>query len=417
MRNTPSLWKHADFVKLWSGQTISLFGSAVTAIALPSVAILTLGASAYQVGLLEALQFVAFPVLGMPAGVWVDRLPRRAVMIVADIGRAAALASILVAWELHSLGLAQLYVVALIVGSLTVFFDVAYQSYLPSLIERSDLLEGNVKLEVSRSASQVAGNGLGGALVQAIGAPLAILADSISFVASVVSLAMVQRKEPTLQPATTRPDFWAELREGSSVVFGSPVLRNIAACTATNNLGNGMVSAVFLIFAYRTLHLAPALVGLVLAFGNLGVFGAVYSSRIANTFGLGRTLAVSIVLSSLGVLIAPLAALAFPVVLLLASQLIISFSSPVYNVNQISLRQAIIPQELQGRMNATMRTVVWGTLPIGSALGGALGSAAGVIPTMVVAGFISLSAVLWIRFSDVFALSTVPVTGVTSRRG
>ena len=178
-----------------------------------------------------------------------------------------------------------------------------------------------------------------------------------------------------------------------------------------------MVSAVFLIFAYRTLHLAPALVGLVLAFGNLGVFGAVYSARIANTFGLGRTLAVSIVLSGLGVLIAPLAALAFPVVLLLASQLIISFSSPVYNVNQISLRQAIIPQELQGRMNATMRTVVWGTLPIGSALGGALGSAAGVIPTMVVAGFISLSAVLWIRYSDVFALSTVPVTGVTSHRG
>jgi MFS family permease len=379
----------------------------VTSIALPSVAILTLKATVYQVGLLEALQFLAFPLLGMPAGVWVDRLPRRTVMIVADIGRAVALASILVAWELHALGLAQLYVVALIVGSLTVFFDVAYQAYLPSLIERSDLVDGNVKLEASRSAAQVAGNGLGGALVQAIGAPLAILVDSMSFVASVVSLGMVQRREQT-SPTAKRQSFWVELREGASVVFGSPVLRNIAGCTATTNLGSGMVSAVFLIFAYRNLHLAPALVGVVLAFGNLGLFGALLSGRIANRFGLGRTLAVSVALTGISVLIAPLAALALPVVLLLASQLILSFSTPVYNVNQVSLRQAIVPLALQGRMNATMRTIVFGTLPIGSAVGGALGSAFGVIPTMIVAGLISLSAVLWIRLSDVFALTTVP---------
>jgi len=401
------LWKHADFVKLWSGQTISLLGSAVTAIALPSVAILTLGATPYQVGILEALQFLAFPLLGMPAGVWVDRLPRRAVMIVADIGRAAALASILVARELHALGLWQLYIVALIVGSLTVFFDVAYQSYLPSLIDRSDLIDGNVKLEASRSAAQVAGNGLGGALVQAIGAPLAILVDSLSFVASVISLTLIGKREPASHAATPH-DFWAELRTGASVVLRSPVLRSIAACTATNNLGSGMVSAVFLIFAYRNLHLAPALVGVVLAFGNLGFFGALLSSHIANRYTLGRTLAVSVMLSGIGALIAPLAALTLPVVLLLVSQLVVSFSTPVYNVNQVSLRQAIVPLALQGRMNATMRTIVFGTLPIGSALGGALGSTAGVIPTMIVGGIVSVSAVLWIRYSEVYALTTPP---------
>ena len=401
------LWKHADFVKLWSGQTISLFGSAVTAIALPSVAILVLGATPYQVGLLEALQFLAFPVLGMPAGVWVDRLPRRAVMIVADVGRAAALASILVAWDLHRLVLGQLYAVALLVGSLTVFFDVAYQAYLPSLIARSDLIDGNVKLETSRSAAQVAGSGLGGALVQAIGAPLAILVDSASFVASVVSLAAIRTREHAAH-AATRHDFWVELRQGASVVFGSPVLRNIAGCTATNNLGSGIVSAVFLIFAYRSLHLAPALVGIVLAVGNLGFFGALSSGRIADKFGLGRTLAVSVAISGVGALVAPFAALAFPFIVLLVSQLIVSFSTPVYNVNQVSLRQAIVPQALQGRMNATMRTIVFGTLPIGSALGGVLGSSIGIVPTMIVGGIISVSAVLWIRCSDVYALRATP---------
>ena len=187
--------RNPDFLKLWAGQTVSLLGSAVTMLALPSVAILTLGAKPFQVGLLESAQFLAFPILALPAGVWVDRWERRMVMIVADVGRALALGSIPLAWALHALTLAQLYAVALVTGTLTVFFDVAYQAYLPALVDKDDIVDGNAKLAVSQSASQLAGNGLAGILIQALGAPLAVFADAVSFIASVVGLAAIRKRE------------------------------------------------------------------------------------------------------------------------------------------------------------------------------------------------------------------------------
>jgi MFS family permease len=404
------LWRHPDFAKLWAGQTISLFGSSITALALPSVAILTLGANAYQVGLLQAVQFLAFPLLGLPAGVWVDRLPRRAVMIVADVGRALALGSVPLAWARHSLTLGQLYLVALVVGVLTVFFDVAYQSYLPTLIDRVDLIEGNSKLEISRSASEVAGRGLGGVLIQWLGAPLSVLVDALSFIASVIGLAAIRKPEEAASSSTTSKGFWPELRTGVDVVIKDPLLRNIALCTATTNLATAMVGAVFLIFAYRNLHLPPALVGGVLAFGNLGIAGAFFAAGIAHRFGLGKTLLLAILMGGLGTLMTAVAAFGFPVIFLLLSQLLQSFAIPVYNVNQVSLRQAITQSSLQGRMNATMRTIVWGTLPVGSLIGGVAGSTIGILPTILIAGFVFLAAALWIRLSAVFRLVSIPST-------
>ena len=397
--------RHTDFNKLWVGQTISLLGSAVTMLALPSVAILALGAKPFQVGLLESAQFLAFPLLALPAGVWVDRLPRRPVMILADVGRALALGSVPLAWMLHDLNLLQLYVVALAVGVLTVFFDVAYQSYLPALIERRHLIEGNAKLEISRSASQIAGNGLGGALIQALGAPLSMLVDAMSFVASVISLAAIRAIETPAGKGLGKSDpFWAQLRAGMTIVFANPTLRSIAACTATSNLGNAMIGAVYLIFAYKSLHVAPAIVGGILAFGNLGVVGAFSAGALARRFGLGRTLALCSLLFGVGELVPVLAVWRLPVAFLLLGQLLLSFANPVYNVNQVSLRQAITPDELQGRMNATMRSIVWGTLPVGGVIGGALGNAIGVVPTIVVAGIIASSAALFIRFGQVYRL-------------
>lgn len=405
-----SLKHHADFNKLWAGQTISLLGSAVTTLALPSVAILVLNAKPAQIGILESAQFLAFPILGLPAGVWVDRMHRRPVMIAADIGRALALASVPLAWAFHVLTLAQLYIVAAIVGVLTVFFDVAYQSYLPSLIERQHLVEGNAKLEVSRSGAQVAGSGLAGVLIQALGAPLAVLVDSLSFIASVTGLAAIRTTEPQSPTGAATQSFWRQLKDGAVIVLRNPVLREIAACTSTSNLGNAMTSAVYLIFAYRNLHLAPAVVGGVLAFGNLGIVGAFYAGPIARRFGLGRTLAMCAVLFGIAQLVPVLAIWRFPVIFLLISQLVTSFANPVYNVNQVSLRQTITPDELQGRMNATMRTIVWGTLPVGAFIGGLLGSAVGVVPTIALAGAITLSAAAFIRFGQVYRLISAPTT-------
>ena len=402
------LWRHSDFAKLWTGQTISLFGSSITALALPSVAILALRAHAYQVGLLEAFQFLAFPLLGLPAGVWVDRLPRRAVMIVADVGRALALGTIPLAWADHALTLGQLYIVALVVGVLTVFFDVAYQSYLPALIDRADLIEGNSKLEISRSASEVAGKGFGGILIQWLGAPASVLVDALSFIASIVGLLAIRKREETASSSAIAEGFWRELRTGVDVVIKNPVLRNIALCTATTNLSSAMIGAVFLIFAYRNLHLPPVLVGGVLAFGNLGFAGAFFGAGIARRFGLGKTLMLTVVIGGLGTLLTAVAAFALPVVFLLLSQLLESFTIPIYNVNQVSLRQAITQPSVQGRMNATVRAIVWGTLPLGSLIGGVLGSTIGILPTILIAGFVFLAAALWIRFSAVFQLVSIP---------
>ena len=197
-----------------------------------------------------------------------------------------------------------------------------------------------------------------------------------------------------------------ELKDGVRIVFANPYLRSIAACTATANFGNGMVSAVFLIFAYQQLRLAPALVGGVLAFGNLGVAGAFLAAPIAQRFGLGKTLYLTTLLSGAGSLLTVAAAFRLPVLMLLVSQLLISFAQPIYNVNQVSLRQAITPDALQGRMNATMRAVVWGTLPLGSLLGGVLGNVIGIVPTIAIAAVVALLSALWIRLSQVYRLAT-----------
>lgn len=393
---------------LWSGQTVSLFGSSVTVLALPSLAILVLGAKPYQLGLLGGAEFAAFPILGLFAGVWADRLRRRPIMVVADLGRALALASIPLAYLWHALSFAQLYIVALFTGVLTVFFDVSYQAYLPSLVERSELVGANARLEFTRSAAQVAGNGLAGLLIQTVGAPLAILVDAASFLVSVVSLLFIRTRETFARSAGGAREFFAQLGEGVGVVAGNPVLRAIAGCTATSNLGSAMSATMFLIFAYRNLHLSPVVVGAVLAFANVGIVGAVAGPAAARRLGLGRTLGLSAAAGGVGLLLLPLASYFAPVAVLLASQLLFSLVTPIYNINQVSLRQAIVPDALQGRMNATMRTIVWGTLPLGSLLGDALGSLIGVIPTLVAGGIVASFAALWILAGPVWHLKASP---------
>src|SRR6266581_5807108 len=222
------LWRQPDFVRLWTGHTISRFGSEISQLAIPLTAALVLNASAFQMGLLGTFEFAPFLLLSLFAGVWVDRLRRQPILIVADIGRAVLLGSIPLAAVLGVLRIEQLYVVGVCTGVLTVFFDVADQSYLPALVSREHLVEGNSKLEVSRSVAQIAGPGVAGALVQLITAPMAVLVDALSFVASVISLLFIRVREP----APVRNDgptgsIWSELREGLAVVLENPLLRSI----------------------------------------------------------------------------------------------------------------------------------------------------------------------------------------------
>jgi MFS family permease len=404
------LWRHREFLKLWTGQTISQFGTQVSLLAIPLTAALVLNASPAQMGLLGAFEFAPFLLLSLFAGVWVDRLRRRPVLVVADIGRTVCLASIPAAALLHRLSMEQIYAIALLTGVLTVFFDVAYQAYLPALVSRENLVEGNSKLEVSRSVAQIAGPGIAGVLVQLVTAPIAIALDALSYVASVISLLFIHTDEP----APARPEnskIWQELREGLSVVLDNPLLRSIAGCTGTSNLFGNAMQAVFVLYLTRELSLQPAAIGLIFAMSGPGaLLGSLLAGEIARRAGLGRAIVGSMVLGGLANLLIPLARGPQPLVvaMLMVAAFFRGVADPVYNINQVSLRQAITPDHLQGRMNASMRFIVWGTIPIGALLGGALGQLFGLWPTIAAMTVADLLAPAWVLFSPVRELRTQP---------
>ena len=415
LRFEGKLWRHRDFQRFWFGDTVSQFTAQVTVLALPTAAILTLGANAFQIGLLGTLQFLAFPVLGMFVGVWADRYRRRPIMILANLGRMIALGSIPLAAIFQLLSLNLLYLVAVVTGVCTVFFDVCYQSYLPVLIEKDDLVEGNSKLQLSASAGQVGGPAVAGFLIDLVGAAQAIAVDAAGFLTSALALLSIRKQEP--KPETTaHPDFFGEMKEGAQVVLGSRILRSIAGCTATSNLGSQMANVVLLIFAYNNLHLSPKLVGAIFSVGALGVlFGAWAAGSTSKKLGLGRSIVLSSA-ASVGLLMVPLALFISPIVVLAVAEFIVGALVAVYNINQVSLRQAITADRLQGRMNATMRTIVWGTIPIGAFLGGVLGESIGVVQAIIIGAVISTLAFLWVLFSPVLALKAIPSQGEWEKR-
>lgn len=408
------LWRHPDFLKLWAGQTVSVFGDQISLLALPLAAVLTLQADAAEMGLLGAAERAPFLLLGLFAGVWVDRLRRRPILIGADIGRALLLGSISVAALFGQLTMPYLYVVGFLVGICTVFFHVAYQSYLPALVSRERLVEGNTKLEMSNSVATIAGPGLAGVLVQLVTAPIALLIDACSYALSVVSLLAIRTREPEPRPAATagqRPNIWREIGEGLRVVLGSRILRAIAGCTGTSNLFSSVTFTVFVLYVTRDLGLSPVLLGIVLAaFGPGGLLGALLAGPLARRFGVGRVIVGSVALGGIANLILPAVGGPFVIVvpLLVLWGFVGGIASPIYNITQVSLRQQITPDRVQGRMNATMRFIVWGTMPVGALLGGFLGEYIGLRSTLLVGTLGSLLAILWVYFSPVRALHEAP---------
>jgi MFS family permease len=403
------LWRHADFLRLWGAETVSQFGSQVTLLALPLAAILVLDASAFEVAVLGTVEFLPFLLFSLPAGVWVDRLARKPILIWADIGRAVVLASVPAAYLADALTIWQLYAVAFVAGTLTVFFDVAYMSYLPSLVEPDELVDGNAKLEISRSGAQLAGPAVAGGLVEIFRAPLAIFIDAVSFVGSALFLFRIKREERVEAPSReSRLGMRKELAEGLRFIFRNPYIRSIAASTATFNFFSNVWGAVLLVFAVRELELEPGLIGVILAIGNVGALaGALASSRFPRAIGLGRAIVVSAMMGA-GALLIPLATPSTAAPLLVASFAILGFGVVVYNTSGISLMQAITPDRLLGRMNASRRFIVWGTIPLGALVGGAIAAATD-LRTAIWVGTIGNSlAFLPVLFSPVRSLERVP---------
>jgi MFS family permease len=404
-----SLWRHRDFMKLWTGQTISQLGTQVSLLAIPLTAVVTLKAGTFEVGALTAVEFAPFLLVGLPAGVWVDRLRRRPILIAADVGRALTLGSIPVAYALGTLSIWHLYAVSLVSGCLTVFFDVSYQSYLPSLVERAHLVEGNAKLEISRSGAQLAGPGLAGLLIGAMHPPPAITVDAASYVASVLFLLAIAQREPAPHRDGAATGMWSEIKQGLGFVLHHEYLRPIAMCTGTSNLFGTMAVAILVLFEVRGLGLSPAAIGGIAAAGNVGfLLGAVLARRIGTRLGVGPTiLAGAAVFAAAGFLL-PLAPRSSPAPVLVVSLAMLSGGSAVYNITQVSLRQTITAEGMLGRMNATMRFLVWGTMPIGSLLGGALGGAIGLRPTLWVAAAGGTLAVVPVLVSRVRSIGEMP---------
>jgi len=408
------LWRHGDFLRLWTGETISQFGSQISQLAIPLTAILVLDATAFEVAALTTVEFLPFIIFTLPAGVWVDRMRRRPILIAGDVVRALLLGSIPIAYVLDALTLGQLFVVGFLFGICTVFFDVAYQSYLPSLVERNQIIEGNSKLEITRSAAQIGGPGLGGVLIQVFTAPYAVLLDAVSFAASALAIFRIRAVEetpPTVERSDgKKPSMWTELKEGLRFVLSNPNLRAQAGCTSTSNFFSSVSFSIILVYAVRELDLSPGLIGFVFSLGALGgLAAALTATRISSRFGIGPTTIVMAAFFGPTMIlyaVAPSGNAAVP--LLVTAQLIFGFTVVVYNIVQVSYRQAICPPRLQGRMNSVMRFIVWGTIPLGTLTGGALASWIGLRATIVVGAIGGGSAVLWIVFSPQRHLRDMP---------
>jgi MFS family permease len=407
----PSLWRHRDFLLLWSGQSVSELGSAVSIVAFPLVAVVLLHASTFQVGLLSAAGTVPFLLIALPAGLVVDRIAKRRLMIACDIGRMLIMGSVPVAAAFRALTLGQLFAVALLTGILTVFFDVAYQSYVPGLIGRAELPDGNGKLGATQSFAQVAGPGLGGALYGFLKAG-AVTADAVSYAVSSAAMLAIRAREPrrTSRPAAQlAPSLRTELLAGLVFIFRQPILRKIAACTATANLFGSMVSALGVLFMIRVLHVRPQFTGLLLAAGSLGgVAGGIASGALTRLIGSARIIWVSILGFGVVGLLVPLAEPGWRLALIPIGLFGSTANVVLYNIAQLSYRQLICPPEMLGRLNAAIRWIVWGTLPLGGVIGGALGSTLGIRATLWIGMTGTWLAGLWVLASPLRTMRDIP---------
>ena len=403
------LLRHRDFRLLWGGESVSELGSQVSLLAIPLLAVRTLHATAFEMGLLTAASTAAFLIVGLPAGVWVDRVRRRRLMIGADLGRVLALGSIPIAAAVGRLTLAQLFVVTLVSGVLTVFFDVAYQSYLPALVGREHLVEGNAKLTGSAEVAAVAGPGAAGALVQAVGSSAAVAVDSVTFLVSAMAVGAIRSPEPKpTVPEGGHAGLVEGIAQGLRFVFGNALLRAIAATTATSNFFSGIAAAVEIVFLVRQVHASPGVIGLLFALGGVGgVAGAFSAGPIARRVGGARATIIGIA-GSVGALLIPLTMPGAGLLYFGVGILMVSFSATVYNVNQVSFRQRLCPDRLLGRMNATMRFVVWGVLPVGALIGGLLGAVFGLRATLWIGALGQALAGVWLLASPMRRLRDFP---------
>ncbi|MEZ0448460.1 MFS transporter [Cellulomonas sp. ICMP 17802] len=405
-----SLIHHPDFRRLWTGDALGQLGAQLTGIALPVLAVDQLAATEWQMGMLNAAETAAFLVIGLPAGAWVDRMRKRRVLIVADLVRAATLAVVVAAAATGHASMTLLIGAGLVISVATVFFDVSHQSYIPGLVGLEHLVEGNSKLQATQSVAAVVAPALGGLLLRIITAPVLIAVNVVTYLVSAFAVGRIRHRETPPHPDTHRP-LRVEIAEGLRFVVHEPYLRRIVACTGLSNFGSAIGGAVTVIFVLRTLGLGTAAWGTIVSAAAIGgLLGAVAAAGIARRVGEGRIIPITALVMAPAYALTPLAATSVvpPAVLLIAGGAVFGFGVIVYNVAQVSFRQRVCPPALLGRMNASVRTIVWGTMPIGGLIGGWLGTRLGVVPTLWVAVVVMALASLPVVISPLLGMRDLP---------
>lgn len=408
------LHDHDDFRRLWLAQTISLIGGQITYLALPLTAAISLHATPAQMGLLTAMGAIPSLLVGLFAGEMVDRRARRPILVSADLGRAVLLAIIPFAWLAGALSMPLLYLVAFLAGTCALFFDIAYQAFVPALLERRRLVEGNSLLELSRSAAEVIGPTLGGGLVQLLKAPLAIAVDAGSFLASAILIARIKTREPHRTHSGPDGPFWQAARTGIREVQRSVPLRALAVSLATIGLCNALIEAVAILYLTRSIGLEPGILGVVFAIGSVGfVVGATLPARLVRDIGVGPTLALSIAVVGLSDLALPLAGqdVRWVAVAVGLGQFFFGLGLTVFRVAQISVRQALVPANLLGRVGGALNVLAWGIAPLGAIVGGLLGQMIGLRSTLILGAILEAATAIWIWRSPLWAMRSLELSG------
>ena len=410
----PPLLRRPTFRNFWLGQTISVFGDQITLLAIPIVAVLVLNADPAQMGLLTAAGLLPHLLFSLPAGVWLDRVHRRRrLMIIADLLRAAVIATIALAFLTDTLTLGQLFLVTFVVGTLAVAFDISWNTLFVSIAERDEYLSANALFSGSRSLAGVAGPSIGGALIQFLTAPIAILVDAISYVGSAFFLSRVDTPEPPVVP-TSEP-IRAQLGTGLSFIFRDPIMRPTILAAATLNLFNFGFHALFILYATTYLNITPGLLGLALGAGAVGgVVGAVFAARIGRRLGLGPAFVFGLVVFPAALILVPLADASMPLALILALIFVMEFFAGfgvmVLDINAGAIIPARTPDRIRSRVMGSFRFINYGIRPIGAVLGGLLGGLIGVRETLFVVTIASLAGVLWLFGTPVIRLRETPET-------
>jgi len=403
----PVALRERDFRRFWFGETVSLFGDQITLIALPLTGVLALHASAAQMGYLVAAGIAPALIFSLHAGAWLDRRGRRRqTMLVTVLGRAALIVTIPIAYWLDVLTLAQLYVVAFLIGTLSVLFFVAYTTLFVSLVPRERYLEANALLNGSRAFSYVGGPSVGGLLVQALSGPGALIADAVSFLASGFTLGSIKPVEPPTEEAER-----GHVKAGLRYLWRSPVIRASLLATATINFFNFVFWALFILYATRTLGVRPGVLGVVLGAGAIGgLIGSILIGKISRRLGVGPTFVFSCILFPAPLVLVPLAHGSYWIVLplLFAAEFLSGFGVMLLDIVGGSIKTALIPDRLRARVAGAYMVVNYGVRPLGALIGGALGTWIGLRPTLWIASTAAIAGVLWLLPSPLMRMRELP---------